>query len=73
MDPDSDPAPDPDPALFVSGFAFYFLKVHLRQSSKIKSHKEVTEQYLKIKLFCLTMEGSGSGFTVRFAFRAPGG
>ncbi len=23
--------------------------------------------------FCLTMVGSGSGFTVRFAFRAPGG
>ncbi len=42
---------DRDPALFISGFqdvnknkffAFYFLKVHLNQFSKIKSEKEVT-------------------------------
>jgi hypothetical protein len=43
---------DPDPALFVSDhkegnkniFAYYFLKVHLNHSSKIKSHKEVIKQ-----------------------------
>ncbi len=46
--------PDPDPVLFVSGFqgtnkklvffAYYFLKVHLHQSSWTKSHKEVSKQ-----------------------------
>ncbi len=52
---------DPDPTLFVSDlqdanqkiffrsfFAYYFLKVHLHRSSKIKSHKEVKN---KIKVF----------------------
>jgi hypothetical protein len=47
---------DPDPAIFVidlqdankklilkSSSAFYFLKVHLRHFSKIKSQKEVTK------------------------------
>ncbi len=42
---------DPDPAIFVSDlqdvnkklillFTFYFLKIHLHNFSKIKSHKE---------------------------------
>jgi hypothetical protein len=51
-----DPDPASDPAIFVldlkdvkknsfSKFsAYYFLKVHLRHFSKIKSHKEVTKQ-----------------------------
>ncbi len=59
-DPDSDPDPDavPDPAIFVSGlqdvikklliflsfFAYYFLRIHLHNFSKIKSHIEVTKQ-----------------------------
>ncbi len=44
----------PDPVIFVSGFqevnknkcffAFYYLEVHLRQCSKIKSQKEITKQ-----------------------------
>ncbi len=49
----SDPAPDPDPALFVSDFqdankkilfllSCVFLKKQLHHSSKIKSHKEVS-------------------------------
>jgi hypothetical protein len=44
-------------------FAFSFLKVHLHNSSKIKSHKEVTSEEIKVFLlfFCLLMEGSGSG------------
>jgi hypothetical protein len=52
---DSDPDPDavPDPAIVVSDlqdvigkffFAYYFLKIHLNQFSKIKSHIEVTKQ-----------------------------
>jgi hypothetical protein len=48
MDPDA----APDPAILVSDlqdvnksfFAYYFLKRHLHQFSKIKSHKEVTKQ-----------------------------
>jgi hypothetical protein len=49
--------PDVNPAFFVSDlqdvnnyfflskfFAYYFLKVHLRHFSRIKSHKEVTKQ-----------------------------
>jgi hypothetical protein len=58
MDPDADPdtriltSADPDPALFVGDLqednnkfsAFYFLRVHLHHSSKIKNHKEVTKQ-----------------------------
>jgi hypothetical protein len=56
-DTDTDPDAAPDPAVFVidlqdvnkklikeSFFAYYFLKVHLRHSSKIKSKKEVTKQ-----------------------------
>jgi hypothetical protein len=52
---DSDPAQDP--ALFVNGyqdatknkcfcdfFAYYFKKIHLNQSLKIKSDKEVAKQ-----------------------------
>ncbi len=31
-------------SFFSKFFAYYFLKVHLHQSSKIKSHKEVTKQ-----------------------------
>ncbi len=54
MDPD--PFADSDPAIFVSDlqdvkklffskfFAYYFLKIHLHQFSKWKSHKEVTKQ-----------------------------
>jgi hypothetical protein len=54
MDPDSDA--DSDPAIFVSDlkdinnkifkyFAYYFLKVHLHNFSKIKNyHKGVTKQ-----------------------------
>jgi hypothetical protein len=55
MDPDPDA--DPDPAIFITdlqdankkilkkGFsAYYFLKEHLHQFSKIKSQKEVTKQ-----------------------------
>jgi hypothetical protein len=60
LDPDPAPDLDlaPDPALFVSGlqdtkkliflpsfFAYYFLKIHLHHSSKIKLHKEVTKQW----------------------------
>jgi hypothetical protein len=60
MDPDADSDPDvvPDPAIFVSDlqdvikklfiflsfFTCYFLKIHLRHFSKIKSHTEVTKQ-----------------------------
>jgi hypothetical protein len=52
-----DPDPTQDPALFVSElqdankklffspfFAYYFWKVHLRHSLKIKSHTEVTKK-----------------------------
>jgi hypothetical protein len=48
---------DPDPAIFVLDLqdanknlfmlnfsAYYFLKVHLQNFSKIKSHKEITKQ-----------------------------
>jgi hypothetical protein len=49
---------DPDPAFFVSDLreasqknffllsfhAYFFLKMHLHHSSKLKSHKEVTKQ-----------------------------
>jgi hypothetical protein len=44
-------------------FAYYFLKVHLYLSSKIKSHKEVTKREEKklFYFFCLIREGSGSG------------
>jgi hypothetical protein len=63
--------PDADPALFVSdlqdakkkNYAHSFLKVHLHHSSKIKSHKEVTNQ-LKSRAFLiylLVMEESVSG------------
>ncbi len=40
--------------IFISFFAFYFLKVHLHNSSKIKVIK-MSYQY-----FCMMMEGSGS-------------
>jgi hypothetical protein len=50
--------PDPDPTLFINDpqdaykkyffsqlfFAYYFLKIHLHHSSKVKGHKEVTKQ-----------------------------
>ncbi len=53
--PDSDPTPDPapDPAsfkkatkklVFLSFFAYYFLKLHLLDFSKTKSHKDATKQ-----------------------------
>jgi hypothetical protein len=58
MDPDSDPDADPDPAIFIidlqdankklilqnSFSAYFFLKVHLHNFSKIKSQKEVTKK-----------------------------
>jgi hypothetical protein len=62
-----------DPAFFVSVndkvptkklvffhrfLVYYFLKVHLHQSSKIKSHKILILDIFY--LFCLLMEGSGS-------------
>ncbi len=43
-----------DPYL-VSNLTSYFLKVHLHNFSKMKSHKEVAIQY-----FCLMIEGPGS-------------
>jgi hypothetical protein len=76
MDPDA--GADLDPAIFVSDlqdvnkklifsksfFAYYFLKVHLHQFSKIKSYEEVTPTVgINIFLtyyFCLITEGSGS-------------
>jgi hypothetical protein len=53
---DQDPEADPDLVIFDSDlqdgfFAYYFLKVHLHHFSKIKSHKEVTKQYLDINVF----------------------
>jgi hypothetical protein len=36
--------------------SFYILKVHLRQSSKIKNHKEVSKQ--KSRFFLLFLSGS---------------
>jgi hypothetical protein len=55
---------DPDPALFVSDlqdanktiFAYYFFKVHLYHSSKIKSHKEV-EIKVFLTIFVLLDDG----------------
>jgi hypothetical protein len=58
MDPDSNPDADPDPAIFIidlqdankkqilqnSFSAYFFLKVHLHNFSKIKSQKEVTKK-----------------------------
>jgi hypothetical protein len=62
---DLDPAPDP--AIFIIGLqdanfsAYYFLKVHLHQFSKIKSHKEVTKSKNRgfSYYFCFMVEGSG--------------
>jgi hypothetical protein len=58
------------PALFVSDLqdakkiAYYFLKVYLNHSSKIKRHKEVTKKRNQFfsSYFCLMMEGSLSGY-----------
>ncbi len=68
---------DPDPAIFVIDLqdankklikkkvfsAYYFLKVHLHNFSKIKSPKEVTKQLESrfFLLFSLIIEESGSG------------
>ncbi len=43
-------------------FASYFLKVHLHQSSQLKSQKEVTKRINQSfsNFFCLLMDGSGS-------------
>ncbi len=49
--------------IFLLSFSAYsLLKVHLRNSSKIKSHKEVTKQWKSrvLIIFCLLTEGSGS-------------
>ncbi len=45
-------------------FPYYFLKVQLHHFSKIKNNKEVKKQVFLTLLFCLMIEGSGSG--VRF-------
>ncbi len=59
---------DPDPGIFVSDlqdddlkllfflrfFAYYFLKLHLHHYSKLKSYKEVTEQW-ELRFFLLFM------------------
>jgi hypothetical protein len=67
---------DLDPAIFVSDlqdshykltfskfFAYYFLKLHLHHSSKLRSHEGVTKQQeLRfLSLFLLDEEGSGAG------------
>ncbi len=66
---------DPDPAIFVTDLqeaikkqffyfsAYYFLKVHLHNFSKIKCPKEVTKQQDQgfSYSFSLMIEGSGSG------------
>ncbi len=75
MDPDSDP--DPDPAIFVIDLqhaskkiifntifsAYYFLKVHLHNFSKIKSQKESQNRRNQVFsfYFCMMIEWSGSG------------
>ncbi len=45
-------------------YAYSFLKLHLHHYSKMKSHKEVTEQWKSqfffSSFFCLLMAGSGS-------------
>ncbi len=48
---------------FPSFSAFYFLKVHLHNFSKIKSHKEVKNSRNQgfSYNFCFMIEGSGSG------------
>ncbi len=49
--------------IFKIAYAYYFLKVHLHNFSKIKSQKEVTKQQ-KSRFFlflCLMIEGTGSG------------
>ncbi len=66
---------DPDPAFFVSDLQdvnkkyffsskfFYFLKVHLHHFSKIKSHKQKSQNRRSqcfSYYFCLMIEGSGS-------------
>jgi hypothetical protein len=64
---DPEPYPAPDPAIFVSYLQDankkkffcllpYFLKVHLHNSSKIKSQKEVPKGFFL--LFSLVIEGS---------------
>jgi hypothetical protein len=73
MDPDS----DPDPAIFVIDLqdaskkiifntifsAFYFLKVHVHNFSKIKSQKESQNRRNQgfSYYFCMMIEGFGSG------------
>jgi hypothetical protein len=68
--------PDPDPAIFVIDLqdaskklifqhnfsAYYFLKVHLHQFSKIKSQKESQNSRNQgfSYYFCMMIEGSGS-------------
>ncbi len=66
---------NPDPQI-KSFFAYFFLKVHLHHSSKIKSYKEVTKwkntRNQGFLLFCLMMEGSGSvPLTNGFESRMP--
>jgi hypothetical protein len=79
MDPDLDPDPDavPDPAIFVSDlqdgikklfiflsfFAYYFLKIHLRHFSKIKCYilkSQNSRNQCFSHYFCMMIEGSGS-------------
>ncbi len=74
---DADPDSDPDPAIFVNDLqdaskklifnaifsAYYFLKLHLHNFSKIKSQKE--SQYSRNQVFShyfsMMIQGSGSG------------
>jgi hypothetical protein len=84
---DSDPDPDPDPAIFVIDLqdaskklntifsAYYFLKVHLHQFSKIKSNEESQNSRKQgfSYYFCMMTEGSGAGagsatLVVKFIF-----
>jgi hypothetical protein len=64
--------PDPDPAIFVIDLqdaskktifsAYYFLKVHLHNFSKIKRQKESPNSMDQgfSYYFCMMIEGSGS-------------
>ncbi len=49
--------------LFLSFFAFFFLKLHLHHFSRIKSHKDVqnSRSPVFLTIFFLMIEGSGSG------------
>jgi hypothetical protein len=85
MDPDA----NSDPAIFVSElqdshqekmflsfFAYYFLKVHLHHFSKIKNYGTKKSQKGRINVFltfCLIIEESGSGSVTNESGPVPGG